>query len=154
MGEPIAEVRPSGGWLERTGAWLIDVVLVVAVVAILGDVLGVGQGLATDGNPLDIWEGGTLLFVYWTLFEGTTGQSPGKVTLNLQVVAADGRPPSLVGSAIQSFGKAFLLPVDVLIGFLAIRGERLRLFHRLSGTRVVGVQRTRPGRRGAMPVDA
>lgn len=137
MDEPELEGRRPAAWSTRVGAWLIDVVLLGAFVAVLGDLLGVGPGLLTLAHPLDATQHSLLLFVYWTLFETNAGQSPGKLALDLQVVGQDGHPPSLIGSAVQSFGKAFLLPLDVVVGLLAMPGERRRLFHRLSGTRVV-----------------
>jgi uncharacterized RDD family membrane protein YckC len=154
MAEPLVEDRPPAPWSRRVGAWLIDVVLVAAVVVVLGDLLGVGPGLATAGNPVTIRDGGLLLFVYWTIFEASTGQSPGKLALEIQVVGEGGHPPSLVSSAIQSFGKAFVLPLDIVVGLLAMRGERRRLFNRLSGTRVVSLQGSTPRQRGPAPVDA
>ena len=135
MDEAEPEQRPAE-WSTRAGAWLIDVVVLAAVVGVLGDLLGLGPGIV-DLNPLDVGRHSILLFAYWTLFESTPGQSPGKLALDLAVVDADGRPPGLAASAVQSFGKAFLLPLDVLIGLLAMPGEGRRLFNRLSDTRVI-----------------
>lgn len=153
MDEPVGGERPIAEWSTRLGAWLIDVVLLGAFVGVLGDLLGVGPGLFTLPNPLDVGQHSVLLFAYWTLFEANTGQSPGKLALDLQVVGEDGHPPSLAGSAVQSFGKAFLLPLDVLIGLLAMPDEGLRLFNRLSGTRVVELVDDGPRQRGTA-VDA
>lgn len=139
MDESDPEERRSAAWSTRVGAWLIDVILLGAFVAVLGDLLAVGPGLLTLENPLDAAQHSLLLFVYWTLFETNAGQSPGKLVLDLQVVGPDGHPPSLAGSAIQSFGKAFLLPLDVVIGLLAMPDERQRLFNRLSNTHVVAL---------------
>jgi len=54
-----------------------------------------------------------LLFACWTLFASNTGQSPGKMALDIEVVADDGHPPDMLAAAIQALGKAFLLPRDV-----------------------------------------
>lgn len=147
MDESDLEGRRAAAWSSRVGAWLIDVILLGAFVAVLGDLLAVGPGLLTLEHPLEAAQHSLLLFVYWTLFETNAGQSPGKLVLDLQVVGQDGHPPSLVGSAIQSFGKAYLLPLDVVIGLLAMPGERRRLFNRLSGTRVVAVEAPPESRR-------
>lgn len=153
MDEPVSAKRSSAAWSSRAGAWLIDIVLVGAFVAVLGDLLGLGPGLLSVANPFEVGRHGLLLFVYWTLFEANTGQSPGKLALNLQVVDEENRPPSFLATAIQSFGKAFLLPLDLVIGLLAMRGQRLRLFNQLSGTRVVTVPRRDTGQRGPSLVE-
>lgn len=44
-----------------------------------------------------------------------------------------------VAAAIESFGNAFVLPLDVLIGWLAMEDEYVRLFNKLSSTIVVDV---------------
>lgn len=138
--------HPTAAWSTRFGAWLIDVVLLAATVAVLGDLLELGPGLLTVANPVEIGQHTVLLFAYWTLFESNTGQSPGKLALDLAVVDEAGHPPTLSRAAVQSFGKAFLLPLDVAIGRLAMPGEGQRLFNRLSGTRVVALEDD--GRRG------
>ncbi|MFC6974739.1 hypothetical protein ACFQL1_08670 [Halomicroarcula sp. GCM10025709] len=45
-------------------------------------------------------------------------------------------------AAVESFGKAFLLPIDCLVGWLAFEKEGLRLFNKLSSTVVVEVDET------------
>jgi hypothetical protein len=42
--------------------------------------------------------------------------------------------------AIQSFGKAFLLPLDVLLGWLFTNDKRQRLFSKAANTIVMKVQ--------------
>jgi uncharacterized RDD family membrane protein YckC len=75
-----------------------------------------------------------LTFLYWTLLEGYRGQSLGKMILNLAVVGPKGERIGFEDSAIESFGKAFLLPLDLVVGALAYRGADQRLFNRLSNT--------------------
>lgn len=135
--EPMRRAR----WTSRTGAWLIDVVLVTALVGVAGDLLNLGPGVsAALVEPVGVGRHGLLLFLYWTLFEGRTGQSPGKLALDLRVARADGEPVTYGAAAIESFGKAFLLPLDLLVGVLAMPGEGQRLFNRLSDTVVVEVE--------------
>jgi hypothetical protein len=74
------------------------------------------------------------MFVYWTALEGYRGQSLGKMLLNIVVVGPYGEAIGFRDSALQSFGKAFLLPVDCLIGLLAYREKRQRFFNKLSDT--------------------
>lgn len=141
---PMSEDGPPAGrragWTTRFGAWLIDIVLVAALVGLMGDSLGVGPGIGTTFlDPIARVRDGLLLFGYWTVFEGRTGQSPGKLVLELRVVRVDGEALTYVDAGLQSFGKAFLLPLDVLVGWLAMSEEGQRLFNRLSGTMVVEV---------------
>lgn len=62
-----------------------------------------------------------------------------KTVMNLAVTDERGEAIDYVTAAIESFGKAFLLSIDVLIGWLAMEGEHVRLFNRLSSTIVVEV---------------
>lgn len=78
-----------------------------------------------------------LTFLYWTLLEGYRGQSLGKMVLNLAVVGPKGERIGFKDSAIESFGKAFLLPLDLVAGAVAYRGADQRLFNRLSNTVVM-----------------
>ena len=116
-------------WSDRFWAWLIDVLLVGLVWHRMVVVLGVDQ---FNPDAMLILSG--LIFVYWTALEGYRGQSLGKMLLNIVVVGPYGEAIGFRDSALQSFGKAFLLPVDCLIGLLAYRGKRQRLFNKLSDT--------------------
>ena len=157
----VREVRIAS-WRRRVGAWLIDIILV----GILWDLLAGAAGPITQfhfwlppGPIFSAWfvhlgSGDALiLFAYWTVLEGTRGQSLGKMALGLKVTDRRGDAIDLSRAAIQSFGKAFLLPVDVLIGWIAMPGSGQRLFNRLSETIVVlvddsapeGVRYVRPG---------
>ena len=69
-------------------------------------------------------------------FQGR-GQSIGKMVMNLKVVNRDGTKIRYKTAAIESFGKAFILPLDCLIGWLAMPNTKLRMFNRLSNTLVI-----------------
>jgi uncharacterized RDD family membrane protein YckC len=69
--------------------------------------------------------------------EGFRGQSVGKMVMNLKVVNRDGTRINYPTAALESFGKAFLLPLDCLIGWLAMPGTKLRVFNRISNTIVI-----------------
>ncbi|MGQ4832965.1 MAG: RDD family protein [Candidatus Asgardarchaeia archaeon] len=58
----------------------------------------------------------SILWIYWTMLEGYRGQSIGKMLFEIRNVKTDGSPVQLTDSAITSFGKAFLLPLDILLG--------------------------------------
>ena len=55
---------------------------------------------------------GVFMFAYWTFFEGYNGQSIGKMALNLKVTGRKGEKIDLRAAALESFGKAFLLPKE------------------------------------------
>ena len=87
--------------------------------------------------PIPFWSNGVVLFLYWTLMEGITGQSIGKMVLNLKITDRKGAPAGIPKAAISAFGRSFLLPLDCLIGWLAMPGTGLRLTNRLSETIVI-----------------
>ncbi|MFQ6075180.1 MAG: hypothetical protein ACE5Z5_03440 [Candidatus Bathyarchaeia archaeon] len=61
------------------------------------------------------------------------------MVMGLRVTNLDGSPITLTAAAIESFGKAFLLPIDCLIGWLAevCKERKQRLFNMLSKTIVI-----------------
>jgi uncharacterized RDD family membrane protein YckC len=75
-----------------------------------------------------------LLFVYWTVLEGYRGQSLGKMLLNIVVVGPEGEKIGFRDSALESLGKAFLLPLDCLIGWIVYKGQGQRAFNKFSNT--------------------
>ena len=86
-----------------------------------------------------------LFFAYWTYFESTTGQSIGKKLLKIKTTDLAGNVPNIREVAIQSFGKAFLLPIDVFFGWIFTNEKRQRLFNKASNTVVIRVVNQRPG---------
>ena len=149
------EIRIAS-WERRLGAWLIDIILVGILWDILAGVAGVAGPFGIFGfGPMHgpffhhgfvTLESGDaiVLFVYWTLMEGYWGQSLGKMALGLKVTDRRGDEIDLPRAAIESFGKAFLLPLDCLIGWIAVPGSGQRLFNRLSETIVVLVNESAP----------
>ena len=140
MAEP-ARTLHVASWDDRFLAWLLDVVLVGAIVAASGVTTGL---LSTLFEPIayvppTVGDNGLALFVYWTVLEGYQGQSAGKMVLDIAVTDERGDPIGYGTAAVESFGKAFLLPLDLVIGWLAYETEGLRLFNRLSSTIVVEV---------------
>jgi len=119
-------------WGDRFWAWLIDVLLMSALwheimIVLKRDAFSLGGAL-----PLMV-----LLFIYWTVLEGYRGQSLGKMFLNIAVTGPFGEQIRFRDAALESFGKAFLLPVDCLVCYFAFPESRQRLFNRISDTVVV-----------------
>lgn len=126
-------------WDDRVIAWFVDVLLVGAILSGIGEAAGVFSIVTGSISLSGSFAGlnGLGLFVYWTALEGYQGQSAGKLVVDIAVTDERGDPIGYGAAAIESFGKAFLLPLDVIIGVLAYEEEGLRLFNRLSGTIVV-----------------
>ena len=130
-------------WESRFWAWLIDILLVFVLYAIIAGALASLYRLEFIRLE-DLGVHGVLMFFYWTLLEGYNGQSLGKMALNLKVTDKTGRKIGFKKAALESLGKAFLLPLDCLIGWLAMPGSKLRLFNRISSTIVIKVKYEEP----------
>ncbi len=63
--------------------------------------------------------------------------TPCYISLKIRVTGRAGESVGFTTAAIESFGKAFLLLPDCLIGWLAMPGSKQRLFNRISGTVVI-----------------
>ncbi len=117
-------------WWPRFWAWLIDVIILAVVGAIL----------FPSAFMFDWWHFGASGFiglVYWTVLESEGRQSIGKRALNLKLISTNGKNATLGAAAASAFGKAFLLPLDMIIGVLARPGKKQRLFNMASDTIVV-----------------
>ncbi len=128
------EIRRAS-WRVRFWAWLIDVLLM----SILGYLIAIVLSLPPFGRAGIALQAG-LIFLYWTVLESYRGQSLGKMVLNLVVVGPMGERIGFRDAVIESFGKAFLLPLDCLAGWWLLRGSGQRLFNRLSNTVVAYVE--------------
>ncbi|MHA2226002.1 MAG: RDD family protein [Candidatus Hodarchaeales archaeon] len=113
-------VVADGG--ARFWAWLIDFVIIGMVTSSLSSLLFFS---------LDRWEWWSLgilgsigptsviFFLYAVFMEYNYGQTLGKMALNLEVVSErSGERPTLEEIAISAVGKAFFLPVDVIIAMI------------------------------------
>jgi uncharacterized RDD family membrane protein YckC len=143
---PRTEVRLAR-WGTRFWAWLIDFIIVTTVTEIIFSIayapLAFNQGLQEHPvlGAIKYAVQSTMFFAYWTYFESRTGgQSIGKRLLKIKTTNLEGSGVADVKDvAIQSFGKAFLLPLDVLLGWIFTNDKRQRLFSRAANTIVVKV---------------
>ena len=119
-------------WGDRVWAWLIDIMLIGILWHRVMVVLKL-EALGYDGALMH----SLMLFIYWTALEGYRGQSLGKMVMNIAVTGRSGEDIGLADAAVESFGKAFLLPIDCLAAWIINRGSKQRLFNRISGTIVV-----------------
>ncbi len=134
-------------WWERIVAWIIDVVIIGIIAWILNlFALLAGSSFsftATPGVPswisffISFSLEGVFRFLYWMFMEGSSGQSFGKMVMRLKVVHMDGTAVNMGWAAVESAGKAFFLPLDLLIGWILYPRRRQRVFNYLSQTVVV-----------------
>jgi uncharacterized RDD family membrane protein YckC len=120
-------------WGERFMAYLIDIILIGIVAGMLRPIY-----FWPHNYPLiHLGLSNVLLFLYWTYLEGTNGQSLGKRALGIKVVDLYGDPIDIGTSMYQAIGKAFLGPIDLIIGWILYPEKQQRLFNNLSRTIVV-----------------
>ena len=129
-------------WGERFVAWLIDAIILGVIVGLLGLVNFFAGGSFSWWSGWPSWvpffnASGVFYFLYWFLMDGAYGQSLGKMVMRLRVVRLNGSRMNLGQAALESVGKAFILPLDVLLGWILYPGRRQRLFNYASGTIVI-----------------
>ena len=130
-------------WSTRVWAWLVDFLIVTVAIEIIFAIayapLAFNQGI--QDNPalgaVRFAVQSLLFFGYWLYFESTTGQSIGKKLLKIKTTNLAGNLADNRSVAIQSFGKALLLPIDVFFGWIFTNDKRQRLFNRASDTIVI-----------------
>jgi len=146
-------------WIDRFVAWLIDVVIVSIGLGILFALISIPFWAAVSqsfdngstymnmasrnlGAPWLPYVISSIVFMaYWTYFECTSGQSIGKRVMHVRTTDMNGNTPDIRTAAIESFGKAFLLPFDVLFGWIFTNDKRQRIFNRVSDSIVVKVRK-------------
>lgn len=130
-------------WSTRFWAWLVDFIIVTIAIEIIFAIayapLAFNQGV--QGNPglgaVRFAVQSLLFFGYWLYFESTTGQSIGKKLLKIKTTDLAGNIADVRNIAIQSFGKAFLLPIDVFFGWIFTNDKRQRLLSKAADTIVI-----------------
>jgi uncharacterized RDD family membrane protein YckC len=137
-------------WTERFVAWVIDFVIVSIGLAILFALLSIPFWIYYAAEDVDAQLKGPqpfhylisslVFFLYWTYFESTTGQSIGKKVMNLKTTNLNGTIAEGKRVALAAFGKAFLLPFDVILGWIFTNEKRQRIFNRASNTVVIKIK--------------
>jgi len=134
-------VLPFATFKKRVFAFLIDFAIIFAVFMALPNafyLLTERGAFRLDINVflLSLFT----LWIYFTLLEGFAGQSLGKRIVGLMVVRVDGKKLFYDHAAVRNFGKVFLLPFDLLIGF-RLKDERfIRYFDKFAGTTVLDLR--------------
>ena len=132
-------------WTDRFFAWLIDFIIISIIsTTIIFTSFGT---IYYEFEDEEFWAESTqyiptsiIFFVYWVILEYKTGQTIGKKILNLKVIHISGDRVSLKGSLISSFGKSFLLPIDVILGWILTNEKRQRALNKLGDTVVVKIK--------------
>lgn len=136
-------------WTERFIAWLIDFVIVSVGLAILFALFSIPFWFYYAEDVDEQFRGpqsyhylisSIVFFLYWTYFESTTGQSIGKKVMNLRTTNLDGTVADGKKVALAAFGKAFILPFDVILGWIFTNDRRQRIFNRASNTLVIKIK--------------
>ena len=134
-------------WSDRFIAWLIDFLIISSVSTMIFALIYGTYSLewseamifseATSYLPTSI-----VFFGYWVILEYKTGQSIGKKIIHLKIVDLEGKPPSFTGVVISSFGKSFLLPIDMILGLIFTNQKRQRIFNKISDTIIIKIKNT------------
>ncbi|MDQ4012389.1 MAG: RDD family protein [Thermoproteota archaeon] len=138
-------------------AWLIDFILVSIALAVLFSAITIPIWFFYYDNddmtavrayqsvqPLHYIVSSAAFFGYWIYFEYTIGQSIGKRLLKIKTVNLSGSKIDIKSAAIESFGKSFLLPIDVILGWIFTNNKRQRIFGRISNTIVIKLKNSQP----------
>lgn len=123
-------------WRDRFLAWLID----FAIVSVGMGIIYVIFEPSMSNIPSSFYAVNSIVFFsYWIILELKTGQSIGKRIFKIKVTKLDGNPVDVKDVVISSFGKAFLLPLDVILGWILTNKKKQRIFNRLSDTIVIKI---------------
>jgi uncharacterized RDD family membrane protein YckC len=132
-------------WSDRFFAWLIDFCIITAISTLM--IFAFFGKIDYDLNEKWMWsetiqfiQTSIIFFVYWIILEYKTGQSIGKKILNLKVTNMDGKRSDLKGIIISSFGKTFLIPIDVILGWIFTNEKRQRIFNKIGDTLVIKIK--------------
>jgi uncharacterized RDD family membrane protein YckC len=146
-------------WGTRFWAWLVDFIIVNVALGVLFAIVAMpiwltgfmnpsmmvanGQWWNTLGGSFTFAVSSLVFFAYWTYMESKyNGQSIGKMLLRIKTTSLEGKPADIRSIAISSFGKAFILPLDVLLGWIFTNEKRQRLLSKAANTIVVKMTET------------
>ena len=131
-----AAVVYAGFWL-RFGARIIDFILLLILQFIL---VVAGVYLGGLSSVIILW---VIPFVYFWLFTGLKGQTPGKMAVGIKVVDARGNVPGLGPAGIREIPGKIISTLFLFLGFFwVIWDPNKQGWHdKLAGTFVVKARR-------------
>jgi uncharacterized RDD family membrane protein YckC len=138
-----AKQLPLASFGKRTLAFIFDFLLMLTITILLTfpQVISIATGnIFTPEMSMVLFITLGLLWAYSTLLEGFNGQSLGKRLTGLKAVRTDGKKLSYDHAAVRNFGKAFLLPFDLIVGLRLKNKEFIRYFDKFAGTTVINLR--------------
>ena len=130
-------------WKDRFFAWLVDFVIISLIsssiffLSFLYLNYNFENFITNDGMYIPT---SVMFFSYWIILEYKTGQTIGKKMFNLKITNSQGKKPSLIGVVISSFGKSFILPIDMILGLIITNEKRQRIFNKLGDTLIIKIK--------------
>ncbi len=130
-------------WKDRFLAWLVDFIIISMIstsiffISFLYLDYNFENFIPNDGMYIPT---SVMFLAYWIILEYKTGQTVGKKMFNLKIVNNLGERPSLIGVIISSFGKSFILPIDIILGWIITNEKRQRIFNRLGNTLIIKIK--------------
>lgn len=136
----------AAGFVSRMFAFIIDLAVVAAIVAIGGAVstlidsavARMGLNPSVDMTVLYVWMIPFIFGAYYTMFWSLTGRTVGKWFMGLRVVGADGYPPTIGRSVVRFVGYG-ISAVAFWVGYawVLIDDERQAWHDHMAATHVV-----------------
>ena len=130
-------------WKDRFLAWLVDFIIISMIstsiffISFLYLDYNFENFISNDGMYIPT----SIMFLsYWIILEYKTGQTIGKKMFNLKIVNNLGERPSLIGVIISSFGKSFILPIDIILGWIITNEKRQRICNKLGNTLIIKIK--------------
>jgi uncharacterized RDD family membrane protein YckC len=115
-------------WGQRLVAIIIDWII-----------LGIITGILRFPISSPSWFGSSSVigFLYFAALDYYYEQTIGRRAMNIKITRIGGDALTPLEAVLESFGKAFILPLDFLIGYFLYGSRNQRLFNHLSDTVVV-----------------
>lgn len=114
-------VKYLGFWI-RFGAAIIDGVIVSIMNGVIAGLISLVLPRLTY-EPVSMF-GIFLPWLYYWLFIGLKGQTPGKMAFSIKVVNAQGDRPGLGGAALREVLGKLISTIGLFLGFLWIAWDR------------------------------
>ena len=130
-------------WKDRFFAWVVDFVIISIIstsiffISFLYLDDNFESFISNDGMFIPT---SVMFFAYWIILEYKTGQTIGKKMFNLKITNIQGKKPNLLEVIISSFGKSFILPIDIIVGWILTNDKRQRIFNKLGNTVVIKIK--------------
>ena len=130
-------------WKDRFFAWVVDFVIISIIstsiffISFLYLDDNFESFISNDGMYIPT---SVMFFAYWIILEYKTGQTIGKKMFNLKITNIQGKKPNLLEVIISSFGKSFILPIDIIVGWILTNDKRQRIFNKLGNTVVIKIK--------------